>query len=100
MSNNPYRRLYKQLGYEFKQPESLTLALTHRSASRNHNERLEFLGDAVLGMVIAHELYTRFPKQPEGNLTRMRASLVKGETLAEIGREFGLGDLLKLGPVR
>lgn len=96
--NHAYDALYKQLGYVFEQPCNLTLALTHRSASKQHNERLEYLGDAVLGMVIANELYTRFPSQPEGALTRMRASLVKGDTLAIIGREFNLGDYMQLGP--
>ncbi|GAB3037854.1 ribonuclease III [Bowmanella dokdonensis] len=93
-----YRRLCKALGYRFKDEASLALALTHRSAAKQHNERLEFLGDSVLGMVVAKALYLRFPEQPEGKLTRMRASLVKGDTLAELAREFELGDLLKLGP--
>ena len=93
-----YASLYKRIGYTFQNPENLNLALTHRSASKKHNERLEFLGDAVLGMVIAKALFIQFPKQPEGNLTRMRATLVKGETLAELAKEFELGDLLKLGP--
>jgi ribonuclease-3 len=90
--------LYKTLGYEFADRANLTLALTHRSAAKQHNERLEYLGDAVLGMVIAKALFSRFPAQPEGQLTRMRASLVKGDTLAEVAREFELGDLLLLGP--
>lgn len=93
-----YVQLYKKLGYTFDNPANLKLALTHRSASKKHNERLEFLGDAVLGMVIAKALFKKFPKQPEGNLTRMRASLVKGETLAVLGKEFELGDLMELGP--
>ncbi|MDF2178000.1 ribonuclease III [Aliiglaciecola sp. CAU 1673] len=93
-----YHALYKKLGYRFADEAALELALTHRSASKQHNERLEFLGDSVLGMVIAKELYQRFPGQPEGKLTRMRSTLVKGETLAELAREFELGDLLKLGP--
>ena len=93
-----YLPLYKKLGYQFELADNLSLALTHRSASKQHNERLEFLGDAILGMVIANELYKRFPEQPEGNLTRMRASLVKGDTLAQLGQEFNLGDVLKLGP--
>lgn len=97
MQTRQYSQLYKKLGYQFVQPDALTLALTHRSASKAHNERLEFLGDAVLGMVIAKALFERFPNQPEGKLTRMRASLVKGETLAELAREFDLGDLLQLG---
>ena len=93
-----YAPLYKRIGYQFKAVDNLEHALTHRSAGKNHNERLEFLGDAILGMVIAKELFNRFPRQPEGNLTRMRASLVKGETLAELAKEFELGSLLKLGP--
>lgn len=92
-----YKGLYKRLGYTFKQAANLTLALTHRSYSKNHNERLEYLGDAVLGLVVAQALFERFPEQPEGKLTRMRASLVKGETLAQLGQEFELGDLLLLG---
>ncbi len=92
-----YQSLYKKIGYSFQDPDKLSLALTHRSASKKHNERLEFLGDAVLGMVIANALFKRFPKQPEGNLTRMRSTLVKGDTLAELGVEFELGDLLFLG---
>jgi ribonuclease-3 len=93
-----YIKLYKTLGYKFADRANLTLALTHRSAAKQHNERLEFLGDAVLGMVIAKALFSRFPAHPEGKLTRMRASLVKGDTLAEVAREFELGDLLLLGP--
>lgn len=95
---DPYKPLYTKLGYKFANPDNLTVALTHRSVGAKHNERLEFLGDAVLGLVIAKALFERFPKQPEGNLTRMRASLVKGDTLAEVAREFALGDLLLLGP--
>ncbi|MGJ8682064.1 ribonuclease III [Paraglaciecola sp.] len=95
---DPFLSLYKRLGYTFSNASNLELALTHRSANKNHNERLEFLGDAILGMVIAKVLYQRFPKQPEGKLTRMRSSLVKGDTLAEVAREFELGDLLLLGP--
>lgn len=92
-----YQQLYKRIGYTFVEPSNLELALTHRSFNKHHNERLEYLGDAVLGMVIAEELYRRFPEQPEGKLTRMRSTLVKGDTLAEVAREFELGDLLKLG---
>lgn len=95
---NPYLPLYKRLSYTFKNEKNLVAALTHRSASKQHNERLEFLGDAILGMVIAKALYLQFPKQSEGQLTRMRSSLVKGDTLADMGREFELGDLLILGP--
>lgn len=90
-------RLCKALGYQFKDPSLLELALTHRSVSNQNNERLEFLGDAVLGCVIADELFQRFPQASEGELTRLRATLVKGDTLAKIGRELGLGDYLRLG---
>lgn len=92
-----YKRLCNKLGYQFTDTANLQLALTHRSAAKAHNERLEFLGDAVLGVVIAERLYQQFPKQTEGTLTRLRASLVKGDTLAELGREFALGEVLKLG---
>ncbi|WP_340681118.1 ribonuclease III [Paraglaciecola sp.] len=95
---DPYIHLYKKIAYTFAEPENLTRALTHRSANKKHNERLEFLGDAILGMIIAKELYERFPQQPEGKLTRMRSNLVKGDTLAAVAREFALGDLLLLGP--
>lgn len=95
---DPYLPLYKRIGYTFVNADNLTAALTHRSAHKKHNERLEFLGDAILGMVIATALFQRFPQQPEGKLTRMRSSLVKGDTLAEVAREFELGDVLLLGP--
>jgi ribonuclease-3 len=91
-------RLSKKIGYSFEQPELLIQALTHRSAKGQHNERLEFLGDSILGFVIAEALFEKFPKHDEGDLTRMRSSLVKGVTLAEIGRDFNLGEYLILGP--
>ncbi len=72
-------------------------ALTHRSLGNKNNERLEYLGDSILGFVIAEYLYHRFPDSSEGLLTRLRASLVKGEKLAEIAREIQLSDKLKLG---
>ena len=90
--------LQRALGYEFSDPELLTLALTHRSAGGNNNERLEFLGDSIVNHIIAEVLYQRFPKAREGDMSRMRASLVKGETLAEVARELQLGDYLQLGP--
>ncbi|MDC8832755.1 ribonuclease III [Alteromonas gilva] len=93
-----YARLSQYLGYQFVDQSLLKQALTHRSAAKLHNERLEFLGDAVLGMVVAQALYSRFPTVPEGKLTRMRSSLVKGDTLAELGREADVGQLLELGP--
>ncbi|MFC3094751.1 ribonuclease III [Alteromonas sediminis] len=89
--------LYEALGYTFVDEKLIIQALTHRSADKMHNERLEFLGDAVLGMVIAEKLYLQFSAVPEGNLTRMRATLVKGETLAEIGSALDLGNYIRLG---
>lgn len=91
-------QLSKKIGYQFKQSELLEQALTHRSAKGIHNERLEFLGDAILGFVIAECLFEKFPNNNEGDLTRMRSSLVKGVTLAELARDFGLGEHLILGP--
>jgi ribonuclease-3 len=91
-------QLSKKIGYSFEQPELLIQALTHRSAKGQHNERLEFLGDSILGFVIAEALFERFPSHDEGDLTRMRSSLVKGVTLAEMGRDFHLGEHLILGP--
>lgn len=90
-------RLEKALGYRFSQPDLLRLALTHRSHSSPHNERLEFLGDSVLNCVIATLLYQRFAALREGELSRLRASLVRQEALAEIAAGFGLGDELRLG---
>jgi ribonuclease-3 len=97
---NPHNlaRLTKKLGYEFNEPALLVQALTHRSAKGAHNERLEFLGDSILGFVIAEALYNKFPNHDEGDLTRMRSSLVKGVTLAELARDFNLGECLILGP--
>ena len=77
----------------FKQPELLKLALTHRSKGGEHNERLEFLGDAVVNFVIAEILYHQFPKATEGELSRWRATLVNRDTLAELAKEFELGRL-------
>jgi ribonuclease-3 len=89
--------LQARLGYRFRQPELLEQAITHRSAGGTNNERLEFLGDAVLGMVIAEALYHRFPLASEGELSRLRATLVRKPTLAEIARSLELGEHLKLG---
>ncbi len=93
-----YQKLERRLGHSFNNKDLLTLALTHRSAKGEHNERLEFLGDSILGIIISDDLYHRFTSINEGELSRMRASLVKGETLAVIGKEFELGEYLKLGP--
>lgn len=90
-------RLMQRLGYAFKQPDLLIQALTHRSVSPIHNyERLEFLGDALLGTVIAHYLFRHYGAQKEGQLTRMRATLVRQESLARIARDLQLGPLLIL----
>ncbi|WP_394129716.1 ribonuclease III [Shewanella maritima] len=91
-------RLSRVLGYEFTNQDLLKQALTHRSAANKHNERLEFLGDAILQVVISDALYHQFSKVAEGDLSRMRSTLVKGETLTEIAKEFKLGDYLYLGP--
>ena len=89
--------LSRCLGYQFKDISLLQTALTHRSASRHHNERLEFLGDSILNHIIAAELFHRFPIAKEGELSRLRSKLVREETLAELAKEFSLGDYLKLG---
>jgi len=85
------------LDYEFKKPELLKQALTHRSVGNKNNERLEFLGDGVLNFIIADELYIAFPNLNEGDLSRLRAMLVKGDTLAEIAQEKDFGPHLLLG---
>ncbi len=89
--------LCKKLGLTFNNLQLFTMALTHRSASSNNNERLEFLGDSILGFVIALKLYDIFPEAPEGVLSRLRASLVNQGSLAELARELQLGDYLLLG---
>ena len=92
------KRLEKRIGYQFSDFSLLKQALTHRSALGLHNERLEFLGDSILSFAISTDLYTRFPKVDEGDLSRMRATLVCGKMLSEVGREFVLSDCLILGP--
>lgn len=95
MASDP--RLETRLGYQFRQPALLKQALTHRSASQSRNyERLEFLGDAILGALIARELYLRFPNENEGRLTRMRATLVRQKSLAAIAADLKLGSSLIL----
>jgi len=91
------RHLLAKLGYRFQEPTLLEEALTHRSASGPNNERLEFLGDAALNFVIAAELFALEKAAPEGDLSRLRASLVKGETLAGVARQLDLGSYLSLG---
>jgi ribonuclease-3 len=89
--------LAKKLGLFFNQPQLFVMALTHRSVGANNNERLEYLGDSVLGYVIAQKLYAMFPKASEGDLSRLRASLVNQGSLAELARENDIGDYLILG---
>ena len=84
--------------YTFQNIDLLETALTHRSAGRNNNERLEFLGDSVLGFVITEILYQTFPAEPEGILTRLRANLVKKETLAKLASQLDIGSHIRLGP--
>ena len=85
------------LDYTFKNPALLKLALSHCSVGQDNNERLEFLGDSILGFIIAEELCQRFPKAREGQLSRLRADLVQRTTLAELARELDIGPALQLG---
>lgn len=85
------------LDYTFEDASLLTLALTHRSVGPHNNERLEFLGDGALNFVVAHLLYERFPKLPEGELSRLRALLVKEGSLCEVAKRLALGPYLLLG---
>lgn len=86
------------LGHDFRDPDLLQRALTHRSAGSPHNERFEFLGDSLLNLIVAEALFRRWRSVDEGVLTRARAQLVRGSTLAQIAREFDLGKHLVLGP--
>lgn len=106
MQNNNSRReqsapgngiLCQKLGYAFTQPKLLQQALTHRSYAPEHYERLEFLGDSILGCVIARYLYTAYPQLSEGELSRLRSNLVREETLATLAQQLDLGSHLKLG---
>jgi ribonuclease-3 len=93
----PLEFVRKTLGHEPRDPRLFELALTHASVGGESYERLEFLGDRVLGMVIARALYERYPKEPEGNLSRRYNALVARETCAEVGRELGVPALVRLG---
>ena len=90
-------KLQKNIDYHFSDVALLKQALTHRSANKNNNERLEFLGDSILGCVISHELYHRFPLVDEGQLSRLRSSLVRGQTLAKLAKTLNLSETLVLG---
>ena len=89
--------LRKRLGYAFRNPDLLRGALTHRSFGVSNNERLEFVGDAVLNCVVAASLYQRFPALAEGDLSRARAALVNQDMLARVARGAGLGNEIRLG---
>ena len=95
--DNTLKKLQNTIGYTFRQPEILQRAMTHRSYSAHNNERLEFIGDAILNYAVAKMLFDAFPDLPEGKLSRLRANLVNQEVLAEIARELHLGDALFLG---
>jgi len=88
----------RSFGYVFAQPALCDAAVTHRSAGADHNERLEFLGDSILNCCVARLLYDAHPEADEGALSRLRATLVSGDTLAQIAGEIGLGEHLCLGP--
>jgi ribonuclease-3 len=89
--------LQARLNYQFNDPGLLEIALTHRSIGQRNNERLEFLGDSIIGFIIADHLYHHFNAADEGQLSRLRAALVKKEALAEIARSLEIGNFLKLG---
>ena len=95
--SDPLLILQKKIGYTFNDSSLLTLALTHRSFAGRNNERLEFLGDAILNFVAGEALFHHFNQAKEGQLSRLRSRLVKGETLAVLARGFGLGEYLRLG---
>ncbi|HET9391823.1 MAG TPA: ribonuclease III [Steroidobacteraceae bacterium] len=93
----PARWVRERLGYEAQDPQLFIAALTHRSVPGPNNERLEFLGDAVLNLVIARHLYQAFPDGSEGDLSRLRARVVSSQPLAEVATQLGLGEVLQLG---
>jgi ribonuclease-3 len=92
-----WERLQRAIGYRFAQPALLVQALTHRSHSTPHNERLEFLGDSILNCIVAAALYRRFGELKEGELSRLRANLVRQETLHQLAQRLALGEYLRLG---
>ena len=98
MQDHNLQHLCKTINYTFKNQALLKQALTHRSADAVNNERLEFLGDSLLSTIIANALFHQFQNHSEGQLSRLRSHLVKGDTLALIAQEINLGDFLYLGP--
>lgn len=95
--NNLLSQFQQRIDYQFVEKKLLKRALTHRSFGTPNNERLEFLGDSILGAIIGHYLFEAYPKAAEGQLTRLRSSLVRGDTLAEVARELEIGELLIMG---
>ena len=91
------KKLQKNISYQFSDIELLNKALTHRSVSKQNNERLEFLGDSVLGSIISEELYSRHSSIDEGQLSRLRSHLVRGNTLANLAKKLNISENLKLG---
>ena len=91
------KRLEQAIGHSFSDAFLLQTALTHRSHSSPHNERLEFLGDSILNAVVAHQLFIRFPDVPEGDLSRLRANLVRQDSLHQLALSLTLGNYLRLG---
>jgi ribonuclease-3 len=94
---NNLENLQQSIAYQFSNPDLAQLALTHRSANAVHNERLEFLGDSLLGFIVAETLFTLNPQATEGELSRMRSALVNKNTLAAAARSLGIGEYLQLG---
>ncbi|PMR73468.1 ribonuclease III [Billgrantia endophytica] len=95
--SNSLNAFSRRIGHTFGDSALLELAMTHRSFGGQNNERLEFLGDSIVNFVIAEALYERFPQAREGQLSRLRARLVRGQTLAELAREMSFGECLRLG---
>ncbi|WP_373190796.1 ribonuclease III [Halomonas sp.] len=95
--SNSLNAFSRRIGHTFADPGLLELAMTHRSYGGQNNERLEFLGDSIVNFIIAEALFQRFPQAREGQLSRLRARLVKGQTLAELAREMAFGECLRLG---
>lgn len=97
LKKNNISRIEKLIAYQFSDPSYLELALSHRSVGSHNNERLEFLGDSLLGMIMSELLYHKFPKLKEGELSRLRSHLVRGETLAKLALELNIEEFILLG---
>ncbi len=97
MNANQIEQIESILGHTFKDKALIKIALTHRSAKGENNERLEFLGDGILNFIVAELLYVRFQQLSEGDLSRLRSQLVKESTLCDIAKNLTIGDFLLLG---